>query len=145
MSSSRNIIQRKAELAKEIDRLERELQSNLVQIRSQALQEAKPTTIIKKFPLQAVAVLALAGFTSVLVAKGLQSTKRKQHNSDDGIKHENSSSQSSNLTSSASPSSLKHTLRSELQRVVVQQVVKGLSSYVEQTLHEKKSVIDSKS
>lgn len=145
MSSPRNIIRRKAELAKEIDRLEQELQSHVVQIRSQAVEEVKPTSLLKKYPLQAVAVVAIAGLTSVLVAKGLNSGYRKQRTTVEGAKHENATNQSSNLASSSSPSSLKQTLRSELQRVLIHQAVKGLSGYVEQTLHEKKSASEPKS
>ena len=139
MSGRTNLIRRRAELEKEIQRLEGEIQHHMLDARSQAIQEVHPTTLLKKFPLQAIAAVAVAGITSIFVSKGLHSSFQKHRSvrEDPSSSSESTPVPSQTASVSSSPS-LKQTLRSELQQLLVHQIVKGVSSYVDQAVREKK-------
>lgn len=147
MSSRLNMLKRKEELEREIERLESHMQSQLSGLKNQAVQGVQPSTVIKRYPLQSLGAFALVGVTTVLLFKAAGSKRAIDRKHKSALHKESSSTEAEALHSAGDKSftpvnrvpSLLSTVRSELQRMIVHQVVSGVSRYLDTTLKDAQS------
>lgn len=135
MSATRRMIRRKAELEREIVQLESRMKDSVIELKHQTIEGVQPSSVIKRYPLQSLGVVAVVGLTATLFIKVASRKRQIVRSSDSEFKQTYAGQAQHTKSQSNSPiPSLLTTVRAELQNVIVHQVIDGLSHYLNSTI-----------